>query len=210
MREVMEEHDAQAGSRRSRNPLVRFQHGFEQALRAASARATGTCSSWRWRTGAPSSSASWPSSCCHSALCPFLGSNFFPDGRFRRDHPARPRAGRHADRGDRGAVRPHRTGDPPDHPARPAGTIVDNIGLPVSGINRAYSNTGGIGPQDGDIYVTLNRKPSRRRPAMCANCATRLPQAFPGSTFSFLPADIISQILNFGAPAPIDRAGSGP
>jgi multidrug efflux pump subunit AcrB len=88
-------------------------------------------------------------------------------------------------------------------------TVVDNIGLPVSGINRAYSNTGGIGPQDGDIYITLTQ---RHRPTAdyMAELRRTLPQRFPGSTFSFLPADIISQILNFGAPAPIDVQVAGP
>ena len=87
-------------------------------------------------------------------------------------------------------------------------TIVDNIGLPVSGINRAYSNTGGIGPQDGDIYVTLTRNHHPTADYM-RTLREQLPQAFPGSTFAFLPADIISQILNFGAPAPIDLQVSG-
>jgi multidrug efflux pump subunit AcrB len=87
--------------------------------------------------------------------------------------------------------------------------IVDNIGLPVSGINRAYSNTGGVGPQDGDIYITLAAK-HRPTADFVRQLRISLPKAFPGSTFSFLPADIISQILNFGAPAPIDVQVAGP
>jgi CzcA family heavy metal efflux pump len=87
--------------------------------------------------------------------------------------------------------------------------IVDNIGLPVSGINRAYSNTGGIGPQDGDIYITLSEK-HRPTADFVRGLRITLPKQFPGSTFSFLPADIISQILNFGAPAPIDVQVAGP
>jgi multidrug efflux pump subunit AcrB len=88
-------------------------------------------------------------------------------------------------------------------------SIVDNIGLPVSGINRAYSNTGGIGPQDGDVLVTL--KEGHHPTADYVKTLRRvLPQAFPGTDFSFLPADIVSQILNFGAPAPIDVMVTGP
>ena len=88
-------------------------------------------------------------------------------------------------------------------------SIVDNIGLPVSGISRAYSNTGGIGPQDGDILITLKE---RHRPAAgyVRELRGTLPRAFPGTDFSFLPADIVSQILNFGAPAPIDVMVTGP
>jgi multidrug efflux pump subunit AcrB len=94
-------------------------------------------------------------------------------------------------------------------PADQVETVVDNIGLPVSGINRAYSNTGGIGPQDGDIYISLaqHHAPTAQ---YVGQLRRELPQTFPGSTFSFLPADIISQILNFGAPAPIDVQVTGP
>ncbi len=88
---------------------------------------------------------------------------------------------------------------PPDQLAN----IVDNIGLPFSGINMAYQNTGTIGPEDGDALITLNENhaPTER---YIKELRTILPQRFPGTTFSFLPADIVSQILNFGLPAPID------
>lgn len=88
-------------------------------------------------------------------------------------------------------------------------TIVDNIGLPVSGINRAYSNTGSIGSQDGDIMVSLIKDHAPTADHI-KKLRELLPRAFPGTTFSFLPADIISQILNFGAPAPLDLQVSGP
>jgi multidrug efflux pump subunit AcrB len=82
-------------------------------------------------------------------------------------------------------------------------TLVDNIGLPVSGINLAYNNTGTIGEQDGDVQIALN--PGHRPTAeYVSKLREALPVRFPGATFSFLPADIVSQILNFGAPAPID------
>jgi multidrug efflux pump subunit AcrB len=88
-------------------------------------------------------------------------------------------------------------------PARELDNIVDNIGLPFSGINMAYQNTGTIGPEDGDALIALKEGhgPSEK---YIKELRTVLPQKFPGTTFSFLPADIVSQILNFGLPAPID------
>jgi multidrug efflux pump subunit AcrB len=94
-------------------------------------------------------------------------------------------------------------------PSAELSSVVDNIGLSVSGINTAYANSGTIGPMDGDIYVSLNEK-HRPTDIYVKELRTRLPRAFPGVTFSFLPADIISQILNFGAPAPIDVQVAGP
>ena len=82
-------------------------------------------------------------------------------------------------------------------------TMADNIGMPVSGINMTYNNTGVIGPQDGDIQVKL-REGHRPTENYVRALRERLPRLFPGMTFAFLPADIVSQILNFGAPAPID------
>jgi multidrug efflux pump subunit AcrB len=88
-------------------------------------------------------------------------------------------------------------------PADQIDTILDNIGLSVSGINTAYSNTGTIGAQDGDILISL--KPGHTPSAQFVEILRReLPQKFPDVTFAFLPADIVSQILNFGSPAPID------
>src|ERR1700730_1089686 len=82
-------------------------------------------------------------------------------------------------------------------------TLADNIGMPISGINMTYNNTGVIGPQDGDIQIKL--KEGHRPTGEYAQALREaLPRAFPGMTFAFLPADIVSQILNFGAPAPID------
>jgi multidrug efflux pump subunit AcrB len=88
-------------------------------------------------------------------------------------------------------------------PPAELGTLVDNIGMPVSGINLAYNNTGTIGEQDGDVEISLQpgHRPSDE---YVSKLRAALPVRFPGSTFSFLPADIVSQILNFGAPAPID------
>ncbi len=82
-------------------------------------------------------------------------------------------------------------------------TLTDNIGMPISGINMTYNNTGVIGPQDGDIQIKLKEghKPTEEHVRVLRE---QLPRLFPGVSFAFLPADIVSQILNFGAPAPID------
>jgi multidrug efflux pump subunit AcrB len=75
--------------------------------------------------------------------------------------------------------------------------------MPISGINMTYNNTGVIGPQDGDIQIKL--KDDHPPTALYVKALReQLPRQFPGMTFAFLPADIVNQILNFGAPAPID------
>ncbi|MEP6883798.1 MAG: efflux RND transporter permease subunit [Gammaproteobacteria bacterium] len=88
-------------------------------------------------------------------------------------------------------------------PSRELHGVVDNIGLPVSGINISYSNSAPVGPADADILITL--KEGHRPTADYVRMFRELlPQRFPGATFAFLPADIVTQILNFGLPAPID------
>ncbi|CAD6553060.1 Multidrug resistance protein MdtC [Paraburkholderia kirstenboschensis] len=81
--------------------------------------------------------------------------------------------------------------------------VLDNIGVPVSGINLTYDSSDPVGPEDADILVTLQpkHKPTAQYVAQLRNV---LATSFPGVTFAFLPADIVSQILNFGLPAPID------
>ena len=81
--------------------------------------------------------------------------------------------------------------------------ILDNIGLPYSGINLSYSNSAAIGPADADIQVSLAEK-HQPTEEYVHTLRAKLAQQFPGVTFYFLPADIVSQILNFGLPAPID------
>ena len=91
------------------------------------------------------------------------------------------------------------------HPARASSTaILDNIGLPYSGINLSYSNSAPIGAGDADILVALDGGPPADRGLHPRPAAARCRDVSPASTFSFLPADIVSQILNFGLPAPID------
>ena len=86
--------------------------------------------------------------------------------------------------------------------------VVDNIGLPVSGINLSYSNSAPTGTADADLMVTLN--PGHAPTAdYVRTLRGKLHQSFPDVDFAFLPADIVSQILNFGLPAPIDIQVSG-
>ena len=88
-------------------------------------------------------------------------------------------------------------------PAVELKNIVDNIGLPVSGINLTYSNSSPIGPGDADILISMNEGHHPTEQYVKA-LRESLKKAFPGVSFAFLPADIVSQILNFGMPAPID------
>jgi CzcA family heavy metal efflux pump len=88
-------------------------------------------------------------------------------------------------------------------PAKELDSIIDIIGLPYSSINLSYSNSAPTGPSDADILVSL-KKEHRPTADYVHDLRLRLPEEFPGVTFSFLPADIVSQILNFGLPAPID------
>jgi multidrug efflux pump subunit AcrB len=82
-------------------------------------------------------------------------------------------------------------------------SIIDNIGLPYSGINLSYSNSAPIGTSDADILVTLT--PKHHPTADYVNkLRLGLARSFPGVTFAFLPSDMVTQILNFGLPAPID------
>ena len=94
-------------------------------------------------------------------------------------------------------------------PASEVENILDNIGLPYSGINTSYSNNGTIGPADADIQVSLAED---HRPTLdyVRQLRVGLPERFPGVTFYFLPSDMVTQILNFGLPAPIDIQVLGP
>jgi multidrug efflux pump subunit AcrB len=207
-REIMEDHDAQAGRKRSRNPLVRFQHGFEQGfekIRVAYRDLLGLALQSQRKFIIIFMTVVMLS----FLLIPFLGRNFFPsvDSGQISLHVRAPLGTRieetaaEFDRVEQ-AIRQV-------VPADQLGSIVDNIGLPTSGTNLAYSNTGSIGPQDGDILVSLNEN-HQPTAGFVKTLRERLPRQFPGTTFAFLPADIISQILNFGAPAPIDLQVSGP
>ncbi|NWB95698.1 efflux RND transporter permease subunit [Pseudomonas gingeri] len=94
-------------------------------------------------------------------------------------------------------------------PAEELESIADNIGLPNSVINTVYSTSGTLGPQDGDIMISL--KPGHHpTEGYVTRLRAMLPDLFPEATFAFLPADMTSQVLNFGAPAPIDIQFTGP
>jgi multidrug efflux pump subunit AcrB len=88
-------------------------------------------------------------------------------------------------------------------PAAEVSSIIDNIGLPVSGINLSYSNSAPVGTSDADVLVTLapNHHPTAD---YVDKLRITLPKEYPGVMFAFLPSDIVTQILNFGLPAPID------
>jgi len=143
------------------------------------------------------------------ALVPFLGSNFFPsvDAGQITLH-VRPPVGMRIE--DASAM----FGDIEREiravvPQNELSSIVDNIGLPTSSINTVYNNSGLIGYQDGDIFISLNEN-HQPTAGYVRRLREILPAQFPGATFSFLPADIVSQILNFGAPAPLDLQIAGP
>jgi multidrug efflux pump subunit AcrB len=93
-------------------------------------------------------------------------------------------------------------------PSKQLDTVIDNIGLPLSGVNMVYNASGTIGPQDGDIQVEL-KEDHAPTADFVRELRARLPREFPGTQFAFLPADMSSQILNFGAPAPLDVSIAG-
>jgi multidrug efflux pump subunit AcrB len=142
-------------------------------------------------------------------LFPLLGRNFFPavDSGQIKLHVRAPTG-----------IRVEQTAALVDHvesairdviPSHELASIVDNVGLPVSGINLTYGNSGTIGSSDADVLITLNENHAATADYV-RTLRERLPQEFPGMTFAFLPADIVSQILNFGLPAPIDVQVVGP
>jgi multidrug efflux pump subunit AcrB len=88
-------------------------------------------------------------------------------------------------------------------------TVLDNIGLPYSGINLTYSNAGTIGTSDAEVLVQLKAERSKPTSAYINDLREKLPGRFPGVQFFFQPADIVTQILNFGSPAPIDVEVTG-
>lgn len=137
------------------------------------------------------------------ALVPFLGRNFFPsvDGGQILMHVRLPIGTRLED----AAIQFAQIQEAIRRviPSEEIVTLVDNIGMPTSSINLTYNNTGVIGSQDGDIQIALtdDHKPTAD---YVKRLREELPKEFPGVTFTFPPADIVSQILNFGSPAPID------
>jgi multidrug efflux pump subunit AcrB len=136
-------------------------------------------------------------------LVPFLGSNFFPavDSGQVLIHARVPVGTRIEETAARFAKIEQAIRRV--IPAHEIVTMVDNIGMPSSSINTTYNNTGTMGPHDGDFQIALGEehKPTADYVRQLRDV---LPREFPDTTFSFPPADIVSQILNFGSPAPID------
>src|SRR5579871_316317 len=146
--------------------------------------------------------------CGTLALLPFVGQEFFPSvdaGSFRL-HVRAPAGTRIEEtehlfaqvENEIRATIPHKQLD----------LILDDIGLPVGGVNFAYSTTGSIGPSDGEILVTMKEGHSPT-PQFVQQLRQNLPRKFPQLGFFFQPADITTQILNFGLPAPIDIQVTG-
>jgi multidrug efflux pump subunit AcrB len=196
--------DGQGGGTASAptNPLVRFQRGFERGFE-------------RLRTGyhdlltiAVEHRRVFVGGflgviAVTFLLVPFLGRNFFPqvDGGQILLHVRAPVGMRLEETAARFSAveQTIREVIPPGEVA----AVVDNVGTYLSAINTIYNNTGTIGESDGDIQVSLN--PGHAPTAhYVSRLRDELPRRHPGMSFSFLPADIVSQILNFGAPAPID------
>src|SRR5271163_807843 len=187
----------------TRNPLALFRRGFErrfEAVRAFYRRLLITALGGR----RPFVAGFMVAVLASFGLAPYLGRNFFPPIESTQialhvRAPTGMRIERTAVEVDKieAAIR---SIIPPES----LSTIVDNIGLSISGINMAYSNTGTIGASDADILVTLKDGREAEAPEYVKALREALPGQFPGTSFAFLPADIVTQILNFGAPAPID------
>jgi multidrug efflux pump subunit AcrB len=186
----------------SRNPLARFQQAFEsgfQRLRGAYHLLLSRLV-YRRSLFVPV----FLGAClCPFLLLPFLGQDFFPasdSGEFILH--LRAKTGTRIEETARlcdlveNSIRKV-------VPREEMGAIVDNIGLPYSPMNTMHSTNGMIGAGDADITVSLDRK-HHPTAGYIRSLRRTLPQQFPGVMFYFLPADIITQILNFGLPAPID------
>jgi multidrug efflux pump subunit AcrB len=182
--------------------FMRFQQGFERGFEKFRGFYRGRL---EWGLARPRAlGLAFLGVCLGTAvLVPFLGQDFFPTS-------------------DTGEIRLHlraKTGTRIEEAARitdsvetrirslipkdELSSILDNIGLPVSGINLTYDSASPIGNADADVLVTLNAK-HRPTAQYVQTLRTALNNDFPGVSFAFLPADIISQILNFGLPSPID------
>jgi multidrug efflux pump subunit AcrB len=197
------------GGVRTGNPLRRFQQGFERAFekfRTAHVGLLGLALQHR-RVGV---TIFLVMPLLSFGLMPFLRKNFFPEieSDALRLH-VRAHPGTRIEEVTRliNEVEAEiRTVIPPDEIL----SAVDNIGLPLAGTNLAYSNSGTIGIIDADILISLGGETSMPTAEYVNSLREVQPRKFPGTSFAFLPADMVSQILNFGAPAPIDVQISGP
>jgi len=207
---LLKEHDeAQtAAQRASRNPFIRFQKGFEsgfESFRGGYVRLLTLCVDnavvflilfLLLAVGS-------------LGLAPFLGQDFFPavdSGQFKIHlrAPTGTRIEETAALCDRidSTIREQ-------IPSSELVTILDNVGVPYSGLNLSYSTSAPIGPADADIQVQLtpDHHPTA---AYVERLRPVLAREYPGVTFYALPVDIVTQILNFGLSAPIDIQVVGP
>ena len=187
---------------RSRNPLMQFQRAFGRAFEQLrnGYRALLTVLVHRRAVFIPGFLFA-----CLAVflLLPFLGQDFFPssdNGQFILH--LRARSGTRIEETAKicdlvdGSIRR-------EVPDEEMDNILDDIGLPYSAINYMHSTSGLIGAGDADILVTLKKK-HHPTADYVDRLREKLPQEFPGTTFYFLPADMVTQVLNFGLPAPID------
>jgi multidrug efflux pump subunit AcrB len=190
------------GGAPSRSPFARFQKGFERLFEKV--RSSYSSLLGRLVSARVFFVPAFLVVCLLAfALIPFLGQDFFPDtdsGQFilhvRAKTGTRIEETAHlADEVD-GSIRK-------TVPPEEMDNILDNIGLPYSNINYIYSRSGLTGAADADILVSLKEK-HHRTADYVRTLRDKLPREFPGVTFYFLPADIVTQTLNFGLPAPID------
>src|SRR5882757_8749620 len=196
-----------APAKASRNPFARFQRGFEryfENVRSSYLGLLGLCLQNRGKLIAGFLGFSLLS----FGLAPYLGQDFFPTvvGGQIKLHiraPTGTRIEETTSLTDRIGTAIHGI-----IPANELDGVVSNIGLSVSGINMAYNNSGTIGVGDADILISLKPNHAPTDDYIKA-MRVKLPQQFPGTSFAFLPADIVSQVLNFGVPAPIDLQVAG-
>jgi multidrug efflux pump subunit AcrB len=208
---LLHEHDDAAAARKqlSRNPFVRFQSGFENGFtlfRNGYVRLLTLCVDFAgvflivFAVFAVGSVA---------LLVPWLGQDFFPAvdaGQFKIH--VRARTGTRIE--ETAALCDHIDATIREHiPSSEMVTIVDNIGLPYSGLNLSYSTSAPIGPEDADIQVQLTPK-HHPTDGYVQELRGVLAREYPGVTFYVLPVDIVTQILNFGLSAPIDIQIVGP
>src|SRR5579872_4503458 len=187
----------------SRNPLIRLQRRFEEGFEKFRNSYRGLLEVCLHHRGA--FLIAFFAVCLGSlaVLIPWLGRDFFPSvdsGTFKL-HMRAPTGMRIEETANlcdlvEQSIRKQ-------IPANEVHNVIDNIGLPYSGINLSYSNSAPVGTSDADILVTLSAK-HHPTDDYIHRLRVTLPKQFPGVSFAFLPANMVGQILNFGLPAPLD------
>jgi CzcA family heavy metal efflux pump len=200
---LLKPHEESHSTHVSRNPFVRFQLTFERYFEKLRNWYHGLLSFCLEYRGAFlfSIAGFWIASLI--LLYPWLGQDFFPSidgGQFKLHVRAQT------------GTRIEDTARLCDHiedvirkeiPAAELTSVIDNIGIPYSGLNLSYSNSAPVGTADADILVSLDEK-HHPTAGYTHELRDKLTQQFPGTEFYYLPTDMVSQILNFGLPAQID------